>query len=240
MRITLLGTGDAVGTPKVGCGCPICTQAIHRGVSRRRTSILVQNGEESLLIDSSPDLRAQLLSSGSPTIGAVCWTHGHYDHYSGYGDFYRVQRPPPAFAPAEVLDYCAGFFNFLSFDRVPVRPFEPMDILGMTVTFFPVHHPPVPAYGIRCDSDGTTFGYTADTHADLTRESLKLLEGVDLLLVDAIAPGGIHLKKHMNYAEAHALATRLDPGKWRCVHMSHTVPWDLPNLGMDGEVIDLC
>jgi phosphoribosyl 1,2-cyclic phosphate phosphodiesterase len=240
MRIVLLGTGDAIGTPKVGCDCPVCTRALSSGTSRLRTSILVQNGNSSLLIDTSPDLRAQLLSNGSPVIDAVCWTHGHYDHYSGYGEFYRVQKPPPVYAAGEVLHYCAGFFDFLAFDRIPARPFVPIEILGITVTFFPVNHPPAAAYGVLCACDGNTMGYTADTNADLPLDSRRLLEGVDLLLVDAIAPGGVHIKKHMNYAEARALARDLRAYDWRCVHMSHMIPWDLPKTGVDGEVIDLC
>jgi phosphoribosyl 1,2-cyclic phosphate phosphodiesterase len=217
MRIVLLGTGDAIGTPKVGCDCAVCTHALRCGISRLRTSILVQNGTASLLIDTSPDLRAQLLSSGSPVIDAVCWTHGHYDHYSGYGEFYRVQKPPAAYAPVEVLDYCARYFDFLSFDRVSVRPFEPIDIRGITVTFFPVNHPPVPAFGTLCECGGRTLGYTADTRADIPHASRRLLEGVDLLLVDAIAPAGVSINKHMNYADAQELANTVGAREWRCV-----------------------
>ncbi|HZD42903.1 MAG TPA: MBL fold metallo-hydrolase, partial [Methanomicrobiales archaeon] len=87
MRITLLGTGDAVGTPRVGCSCPNCTTAVAEGLSRLRTSLLLEVDGKHILVDTSPDLRQQLLKSGSPYIDAVIRTHGHYDHYSGYGDF---------------------------------------------------------------------------------------------------------------------------------------------------------
>src|SRR5665647_619695 len=90
MKITLLGTGDAIGTPKVGCTCPQCTHAKKTGAMRLRTSLLIENEERHILIDSSPDLRQQLLLHGSPHIDAVIWTHGHYDHFIGFGEFYRI------------------------------------------------------------------------------------------------------------------------------------------------------
>ncbi|MDD4136347.1 MAG: MBL fold metallo-hydrolase, partial [Methanoregula sp.] len=57
MKITLLGTGDAVGTPRIGCDCPRCSHAKNNGATRLRTSLLIENNGKHLLIDSSPDLR---------------------------------------------------------------------------------------------------------------------------------------------------------------------------------------
>lgn len=61
MKVTLLGTGDAIGTPKIGCNCPQCTDAYRTGEMRLRTSLLVENDDHSILIDTSPDLRFQLV-----------------------------------------------------------------------------------------------------------------------------------------------------------------------------------
>ena len=57
MKFTLLGTGDAIGTPKVGCDCPQCSYAKNTGSMRLRTSLLVENAGKHILVDSSPDLR---------------------------------------------------------------------------------------------------------------------------------------------------------------------------------------
>ncbi len=103
MKVTLLGTGDAIGTPKIGCSCPRCTYARETGAMRLRTSLLLEHNGHHVLIDSSPDLRQQLLLQGSPKIDAVIWTHGHYDHFMGYGEFYRVQPLPPVYAAPPVL-----------------------------------------------------------------------------------------------------------------------------------------
>jgi phosphoribosyl 1,2-cyclic phosphate phosphodiesterase len=94
MKVTLLGTGDAIGTPKIGCKCPACMDALRGGRSRRmRFSILIESDEEDgrVLVDSSPDLRWQLLKKDISSVDGVIWTHAHYDHYAGFGDFHRVQ-----------------------------------------------------------------------------------------------------------------------------------------------------
>ncbi len=235
LQLTLLGTGDAVGTPKIGCSCPRCSHAWKKGLSRTRTSLLVESEGHHLMIDTSPDARYQLLRSGSPVIDAVIWTHGHYDHYAGYGEFYRVQKPPPVYAVDSVLSYCSQFFSFLSFERCPVEPYVPFRMFGLTLTVFPVNHPSVPTYGLRIDSDEAKIGYTADTRADIPDASRDLLKDMDLLLVDAIVPPEIHLNKHMNYQDACDLAVSLNARSFRCVHLSHLIDWDLPFLAKDRD-----
>jgi phosphoribosyl 1,2-cyclic phosphate phosphodiesterase len=235
MKITLLGTGDATGTPKIGCRCPQCTHARDMGVTRLRTSLLVEHGGKNILVDSSPDLRQQLLRCGSPHIDAVIWTHGHYDHFMGYGEFYRVQDLPPVYAAPTVLEYCGGIFSFMSFSHNPVEAYYPFDLFGVTITLVEVNHPPVYSCGIVISTEGTRIGYTADTRSDIPERSRKLLSGVDLLLVDALAPRGYHVFKHMSYEEACHMASDLGAGDFRCVHMSHAIRWDLPHIGKDGE-----
>jgi phosphoribosyl 1,2-cyclic phosphate phosphodiesterase len=237
MELHFLGTGDAIGTPKVGCGCENCSSARELGMERLRTSLLIEEKGRHLLIDTSPDLRRQLLGTGSPRIDAVIWTHGHYDHYSGYGEFYRIQDPPPVYAAEETLSYCAPLFGFLPFKRHPVEPWVPVELLGLSVTLFPVNHPPVPSFGIRIDSPEGSLAYTGDTRADIPEGSKALLSGVDLLIVDAIVPPEIRLDKHMNYEEALQLAREAGPGEFRLVHLSHLIPWSLPHLARDGEII---
>jgi len=238
MKITLLGTGDAIGTPKVGCNCPQCTHAWKTGAMRLRTSLLVENEGRHILIDSSPDLRQQLLRYGSPYIDAVIWTHGHYDHFIGFGEFYRVQKIPPVFAAPPVLNYCAEAFRFLTFDKGGIRPYEPFEIFGMTITLFIVKHPPAYTCGIVFENDGSRVGFTSDTNIDIPQQSLDLLTNLDLLLLDAACASDIRIPKHMNYLDACTLAQRLDPEEYRCVHLSHLIPWELPHLGKDGDVFE--
>jgi phosphoribosyl 1,2-cyclic phosphate phosphodiesterase len=238
MKITLLGTGDAIGTPKVGCKCPQCSHARKTGAMRLRTSLLVENEGRHILIDSSPDLRQQLLLHGSPHIDAVIWTHGHYDHFIGFGEFYRVQKIPPVFAAPQVLNYCADVFRFLTFDKGEIPPYEPFELFGITITLFTVKHPPAFTCGMVFENAGFRIGFTSDTNIDIPQQSLDLLTDLDLLLLDALVPSDIRIHKHMNYLDACTLARSLEPDEYRCVHLSHLIPWELPHLGNDGDVFE--
>lgn len=238
MKITLLGTGDAIGTPKVGCNCPQCAHAQKTGAMRLRTSLLLENEGRHILVDSSPDLRQQLLLQGSPHIDAVIWTHGHYDHFIGFGEFYRIQKIPPVFAAPPVLNYCAETFRFLTFDKGGIQPYDPFEISGITITLFMVKHPPAFTCGILFETNDSRVGFTSDTNADLPEKSLELLTDLDLLLLDALVPSDITIHKHMNYLDACMLAGDLAPKDFRCVHLSHLIPWDLPHLGKDGDTFE--
>ncbi|HMK15854.1 MAG TPA: MBL fold metallo-hydrolase, partial [Methanomicrobiales archaeon] len=110
-------------------------------------------------------------------------------------------------------------------------------LCGLTITIFPVNHPPVPTYGVRIDSSGASIAYTGDTRADMPARSKELLKGADLLVLDAIVPPEIRLTKHMNYAEAGELAREAAPREFRLVHLSHLIPWSLPHIARDGECI---
>ena len=88
------------------------------GPRRLRTSLLIEHANQHILIDTSPDLRQQLLKCGSPFIDAVIWTHGHYDHFMGFGEFYRVQKYPRVFAAEPVLRYCGETFRSLTLNEI--------------------------------------------------------------------------------------------------------------------------
>jgi len=239
MRVRLLGTGDTAGTPKVGCTCPVCTRAARTGMERLRTSLLITRGEANILIDTSPDLRAQLLAAGAPHIDAVIWTHGHYDHFSGFNDFYRVQKYPPVYGAPPVLAYLGKVYNYIRMDPHPVMPYEPFEIAGITFTLGVVTHPPEYTCGVVWEADGVKVGYTADTNRFIPDETKELLSGCDLLFLDALFPPDVNHGKHMNYTEAVAMAEELSANDFRVVHMSHRIGWDWAHIGLDGETFVL-
>lgn len=223
MRLTLLGTGDAVGTPKIGCNCPACADARKGGKSQRlRFSILVESDQGKILIDTSPDLRQQFLRQRLSGIDGVIWTHGHYDHYAGFGEFYRVQNKVDVYGIQETLDYIDRYVSFLKPRYHYVKLYEPFDLIGLEFTLFKVSHPPVenPA-GVVIREGGTKVVITGDTNPDIPEKSLELMKDPDLLIADAIVPPHIHIKKHMNSEEAMALAQKLDAKKVVLTHLSH-------------------
>jgi phosphoribosyl 1,2-cyclic phosphate phosphodiesterase len=236
MKITLLGTGDAAGTPHIGCNCKNCTHARESGVERLRTSILVSHDGHTILIDTTPDLRRQLLNAGSPHIDAVIWTHGHYDHFMGFGEFYRVQKSPPVYAAGPVLEYCGSVFSFLVREKHEIPPYQPFSLWGIECTLVEVTHPPAYTCGVILSDGKVRVGYTSDTNENLPPETRRLLTGLDLLIIDGLFPSSFKkVEKHINYEEAVVMAAELKAADFRIVHMSHHLPFHLPNQGYDGE-----
>jgi phosphoribosyl 1,2-cyclic phosphate phosphodiesterase len=236
MKITLLGTGDAVGTPHIGCNCRQCTYARDTGIERLRTSILINIDNHSILIDTTPDLRRQLLNAGSPNIDAVIWTHGHYDHFMGFGEFYRVQKVPPVFAAPPVMDYCGAIFHFLIREKHEIPINKPFNLHGIEFTLVEVTHPPICTCGVVFSTGGVRIGYTSDTNEHLPERTRELLTGLDLLLIDGLFPSSFKkVEKHLNYEEAVIMAEELKAVDFRIVHMSHYLPFNLAHQGYDGE-----
>lgn len=245
MKLTLLGTGDAVGTPKIGCHCPACEDGRLGGKSQRlRFSILVESDKGKILIDTSPDLRQQFLRQNLSHIDGVIWTHGHYDHYSGFGEFYRVQRKVEVYGIPETLDYINQYVSFLSPSYHYVNLYEPFELIGLQFTLFKVAHPPVekPA-GVIIREKQLKVVITGDTGTEIPEASLELMDAPDLLIADAIVPPHIHIEKHMNSKEALALAEKLKAKEVVLTHLSHLFrPHNIESLflplGYDGQVFE--
>jgi phosphoribosyl 1,2-cyclic phosphate phosphodiesterase len=226
MIITLLGTGDAIGTPKIGCKCPACLDALKGGRSRRlRFSVLVESEKGKVLIDTSPDLRWQLIRRGISKVDGVIWTHAHYDHYAGFGDFYRVQNHVNVYGLKDTMDYITNYLYFLKPARHDVVVGNQFHLAGMEFTLFEVNHPPLAeSVGVLVQNGEKRVVITGDTNDDIPEESLELMRDADLMIADGIAPPGYHLKKHMNADEAVRLGERLGAKDLLLTHISHLFP----------------
>lgn len=246
MRITLLGTGDAVGTPRIGCKCPSCSDAKPGSRSRRyRPCILVTDDKLNVLIETGPDLRSQLLDFGIEKIDAVIWSHSHRDHTAGFGDFWRVKSEMPVYGETRVLDHVCTEFHFMTFKRHNEPMYKPFFIGDLEFTLFEVTHPPIEvATGMRIRHNGKTVIYTGDTNLSIPEKSLELMRDADLLIADAIVPPPINIEKHMNADDAMKLARMTGARMTVLVHLAHMFP---PHeeasskypLGYDGQVIEL-
>jgi phosphoribosyl 1,2-cyclic phosphate phosphodiesterase len=258
MQVTLLGTGDTTGTPTPNCDCDTCTEAREGGIERSRFSVHVHNErtDESLLIDASPDLRAQFLRHDVALPDEAIVTHVHFDHLDGLGNAYRLLDSLPVHAADEVdpltgesvADTVRSKYDYL--DRVTVRdhaPFETFEACGFEVRLVPVEHPPMLCYGVVVEDPetGAKLSLTGDTNYDVPAESRDALADADFLLADGLVPahlcehhplGGDHRgpdgvprtfgTKHMTREGALALAEELDADETRLVHVSHFYPAD--------------
>ena len=176
-----------------------------------RFSILIESDEDDgrVLVDSSPDLRWQLLKKDISSVDGVIWTHAHYDHYAGFGDFHRVQSHVDVYALKDTMDYILNYLYFLNPVRHDAVACQPFDIAGMQFTLFPVNHPPTETVGVRIDDGNKVVVITSDTKMEIAEESLELMRDADLMLADAITPPGYTISKHMTADEAMALGERL-------------------------------
>ena len=245
MKITLLGTGDAVGTPKIGCSCKACLDALAGGKSRRlRFSVLVESQGGKVLIDTSPDLRWQLLRKRISHIDAVIWTHTHYDHYAGFGDFHRIQNGVNVYGLKNTLDYILNYLSFMKPVRHDVIFYEPFSLIGLEITLLEVTHPPLEESAAVLITDGMTkIVITGDTSRNIPEKSLQIMFRPDLLIADAIIPPRGTIPKHMNSKEAMELGRTLNAKNVILTHLSHNFPphdesikeWPLGYDGMEFE-----
>jgi phosphoribosyl 1,2-cyclic phosphate phosphodiesterase len=124
MRLTFLGTGTSFGVPQIGCGCAVCRSTDPRD-KRSRSGALIEAGGSTILIDTPPELRLQLIAGGFSQVDAVLYTHEHADHTNGIDDLrmfsVRQRRALPIYGPPETLERLRASFSYIFDD---VRPYE--------------------------------------------------------------------------------------------------------------------
>ena len=196
-EMILLGTGTSHGVPLIGCQCAVCSSSDPRN-NRTRTGVAVKTGEGTFLIDTSPELRIQLLRERISVAHAVVYTHSHADHLFGLDDLrlfgYRLKRAIPLYCeeivenqiraaysyaftpPAPDLHY--GALPQLELRRIGLEPFE---LLGIQVQPIRLIHGKLPVLGFRIGN----IAFCTDV-SFIPDESWPLLQGLDVLIVDAL------------------------------------------------------
>lgn len=204
MKLRILGCGTSSGVPRIGNDWGDCDRAEPRN-RRSRASIVVESDETRLLVDTSPDLRQQLLDADLLDIDAILWTHDHADHCHGIDDvrqiFHARRAPVPGYAFAEAMEQLKVRFGYVFFGRdgypptIGERVLSPdMEIGGIRVRTVAQPHGCIFSAGIRFDVDGKSIGYSTDFHI-FTRDMLELFATVDIWVVDAL-----RVKPHPTHA----------------------------------------
>jgi phosphoribosyl 1,2-cyclic phosphate phosphodiesterase len=253
MLITFLGTGTSHGVPSIDCmledyaRCPhqVCLKAQNdRRHRRTRASILIEADGHSLLIDTSQDLRMQMLEQRVKRIDAVLFSHGHADHIYGLPDIRSYSNhqgaPIDIYGSQETLDVLCSAFDYVFRPPTYVGGGIPrlsphlldgsLDWNGLTILSIPVEHGPL--VGCRGYRMGDV-AYIPDVKV-IPEASLDQLRGLELLIINCLRrrPHASHL----SLDESLAYVERLRPRRCLFTHMTHDIDYALEEPGLPSGV----
>ena len=241
---TFLGTGTSVGIPMVGCRCEVCRSTNPRN-NRYRCSVLITTPSSTILIDTAPELRLQLLRENIDRLDAVLFTHAHADHLHGLDDLRPIpkytDKAVPLFCTAEVEARIRESFGYafaqeskpetvflprLTINRIGLEPF---DAGGERVIPIALEHAGMPVLGFRIRD----VAYCTDV-SRIPDESWPKLEGLDVLVLDAL-----RYKPHPAHFcinEALEVVARVKPRRAYFTHITHDLDHDIVNSQLPPNV----
>ena len=233
MRVTFLGTGTSTGVPVIGCRCAVCTSD-HPRNERLRQSVAIESDGLHFLIDTTPDLRLQLLRHPIPRLDFVLFTHSHSDHIMGLDDIrpfnFRQRESVRAYANANTAKAIRRVFSYIWDDQTQVGGGKPQLALeevvgpfqhdGLEIIPIPVTHGDWTILGFRIGP----FAYITDTNG-IPPSSMKLLEGIDTLALDGLRPA-LHHSTHFTIEEAAATAQTIGARSTYLIHLAHEVDYE--------------
>ena len=218
----------------IACGCEVCTSTDEKN-KRLRSSILIQSETTTLLVDTTPDFRTQMLRENVKKLDAVLFTHPHKDHIAGLDDIkaynFFQQRPMEVYANELTQEALRReFFYIFAENKYPGIPDinlhtiidQPFVIGDITVIPIQVHHLKMPVLGFRFGN----FTYITDANHIDDKEKAKI-KGSEILVINALRKKE-HIS-HFNLQQAIDLAEELKIPKTFLTHISH-------QLGLHDEV----
>jgi phosphoribosyl 1,2-cyclic phosphate phosphodiesterase len=248
LTITFLGTGTSSGVPMIACACEVCTSADKRD-KRLRSSILVQSATTTIVVDTTPDFRYQMLRQDVKKLDAVLFTHPHKDHIAGLDDVraynFFQDKPMQIFANQMTIDALMREFAYAFADKkypgVPNLELNSITLESFMIGDIPVvpvmvWHLKMPVYGFRFGN----FTYITDANYIEEGEKQKI-RGSKTMVVNALRKEK-HIS-HYNLQEAIHLVQELEVPNAYFTHISHqlgkhgSIEKELPegiHLGFDG------
>lgn len=226
MKARILGSGTSSGVPRLGNDWGACDPAEPRN-RRTRASLLVEHEGVRVLVDTSPDMREQLLAADVATVDAIIWTHDHADHLHGIDDvrqiYHAIGRPVRGLARpatlavmrerfAYVFDGRDGYPPTIAGEQMPDR----LQLGGLTISVVDQPHGRITSTGLRFEADGRAIGYATDFH-EMTPAMRSLYAGLDVWIVDALrhAPH----PTHPTVASVVGWVEELKPRRTALIHM---------------------
>ena len=250
MKLTILGCGTSGGVPKMPEYWGTCDPSNPKN-RRLRASVLVEDGDTSILIDTSPDLREQMLRAKVQNLDAVFYTHDHADHTHGIDDlrgFFHVAREKiPVYGDEQTISILRHRFDYIfnSQDGYPAMCNAdilngPKTINGITMIPFEQGHGNAVSLGYRFGD----MAYSTDLNR-LPEAAFEMLKGIKIWVVDALRyephPTHSHLEQTLSWID------RVKPERAILTHMTwdmdyETLKSQIPDgveVAYDGMVIDI-
>lgn len=253
LRITFLGTGTSGGVPMIACGCYVCSSPDKKD-KRLRSSILVQSPTTTLVVDTTPDFRTQMLRANVKRLDAVLFTHPHKDHVAGLDDIkafnFFQHKSMDVYANVLTQDTLHREFPYIfATDKYPGIPSVTLHTIA-TETFTAgdipiipilVHHLKMPVLGFRFGD----FTYITDANR-IDEEEKEKIKGSKILVLNALRKKE-HIS-HFTLQQAIDMVVELKIPKAYFTHISHQlgrheeISLELPpniQLAFDGLQIDV-
>ncbi len=253
MKVTFLGTGTSQGVPVITCNCEVCSSLDFRD-KRLRTSIHIQSENKSIVIDTGPDFRQQMLRERIEHLDAVVFTHEHKDHTAGMDDVrafnFRQGGEMPVYGTDRVIEQLKKEFSYAFAEKkYPGVPrIKTIEIKNERFTvegveFLPVKvlHYKLPVFGFRIGD----FTYITDANA-IPETEFEKIRNSKVLVLNALQKES-HIS-HFTLDEALDIAREINADKTYFTHISHRlgthheISAELPNnveLAYDGLSIEV-
>jgi phosphoribosyl 1,2-cyclic phosphate phosphodiesterase len=253
LKITFLGTGTSSGVPMIACDCPVCTSTDKKD-KRLRSSIMVESASTTLVVDTGPDFRYQMLRQNVKKLDAILFTHSHKDHIAGLDDVrafnFFTQQPVNVYATemtqeAIIREFPYAFYESkypglpdIRLNTIAMEPFMAGDI---PVTPVMVWHLKMPVLGFRFGK----FTYITDAN-QIDQSEKEKIKGSEVWVLNTLRKDK-HVS-HFSLQEGIDLANELQVPHTYFTHLSHQmgkhadVEKELPagiHFAWDGLVLEV-
>ena len=235
MKITFLGTGTSQGIPVIACDCKVCKSDNPKD-NRLRTSVLIEVENQTIVIDTGPDFRQQMLRENVQKLDAIVFTHQHKDHVAGMDDVrafnYKFKKDMDLYCTAEVEEalirefpYVFSTYKYPGVPEVKIHNIknEPFTIGGVEVLPIEALHYKLSVFGYRIKD----FVYLTDISA-ITEKEKEKMKDAKVIVLDALRKTP-HIS-HLSMQQAVDLLEELNPQKGYIIHISHL-------MGLHNEVV---
>ncbi|MBD3748726.1 MAG: MBL fold metallo-hydrolase [Sphingobacteriales bacterium] len=226
MKITFLGSGTSQGVPVIACHCKVCTSQNPKD-QRLRSSILIESQDKTIVIDTGPDFRQQMLRAKIDKLDAVVFTHSHKDHIAGLDDVrafnYKQQTAMDVYANQQVQEALRREFYYVFSDfkypGIPLLDIHDIDLAPFSIgdiDLIPIEvmHYKMPVLGFRIED----FTYITDAKTISAKEKEKI-KGTRILVVNALQKEK-HIS-HFTLEEAISFASEIGAEQTYFTHISH-------------------